>query len=225
MSPIGFQFREVSKRYGAQWALRKVSLQIAAGEFVLLRGPNGSGKSTLLRIAATLTRPSAGEVQYSGAGSNAPRDAKARIGLVAHSTLLYDDLSAAENLRFFGSLFGLRDAGRRAEAALESVGLGGRRDGLVRTFSRGMRQRLSLARALLHGPGLLLLDEPATGLDQEAREWLEHTLTGLHAAGCTVLMSTHTGEPVLAAERSVWLERGQIVRDTAELLDAPGVPR
>ncbi len=225
MSPIGFQFSEVSKRYGAQWALRKVSLQIAAGELVLLRGPNGSGKSTLLRIAATLTRPSTGEVRYSNAGRKDPRDAKARIGLVAHSTLLYDDLSAAENLRFFGSLFGLSDAGRRAEAALESVGLAERRDGLVRTLSRGMRQRLSLARALLHGPGLLLLDEPATGLDQEARNWLEHTLAGLHAAGCTVLMSTHAGEPVPAAARSVWLERGQIVRDTAETPDAPGVPR
>lgn len=225
VKPIGVEFQEVSKRYGSQWALRKISLRIAAGEFVLLRGPNGSGKSTLLRIAAALVRPSAGKMGYSGVAGADAHGVKSRIGLVAHSTLLYDDLSAAENLRFFGSLFGLADAIQRAEAALESVGLADRRDDLVRTFSRGMRQRLSLARALLHGPGLLLLDEPASGLDQQAREWLEQTLAGLHAAGCTVLMSTHASESGAAAARSVWLERGQIVRDTADILDAPGGQR
>jgi len=221
--PLGIEFREVGKRFGAFWALRRVSLRIAAGEFVLLRGPNGSGKSTLLKIAATLARPSTGSVVYPGAEDQDAAIIKARIGLVAHGTLLYDDLSAAENLRFFGGLYGLADLASRVEAALVSVALSDRRDSLVRTFSRGMRQRLSLARAMLHGPGLLLLDEPATGLDQQAREWLDRTLESLHDAGCTVVMSTHASEAASAATRTLWLSSGRIVRDTAAPASAEGV--
>lgn len=212
---VGLDFQNVSKRYGTQWALREISLRIAPGEFVLLRGANGSGKSTLLKIAATLTRPSAGRVSYLGTDASDGLVLKARIGMVAHGTLLYDDLTADENLRFFGSLFGLPSLASRAETALAAVGLSERRDSLVRTFSRGMRQRLSLARAMLHGPGLLLLDEPATGLDQEAREWLARTLESLHHAGCTMVMSTHAEEAAAAATRTVWLAAGCVVRDTA----------
>lgn len=219
---VGVEFRDVGKRYGSLWALRRVSLHVMPGEFVLLRGPNGSGKSTLLRIAATLARPSTGAVSYLGTSSDGETEVKARIGLVAHGTLLYEDLTAAENLRFFGGLFGLSDIASRTEAALISVGLAERRDSLVRTFSRGMRQRLSLARAMLHGPGLLLLDEPATGLDQEAREWLERTLECLHAGGCTVLMSTHAGEAAGAATRTVWLERGSVIGDSAATQSGSG---
>lgn len=222
---IGVEFQDIGKRYGSLWALRRISLRIAPGEFALLRGPNGSGKSTLLRIAATLARPSAGTVRYPGADGAADQAIKARIGLVAHSTMLYDDLTAEENLRFFGGLFGLVDMESRAEAALASVGLADRRDSLVRTFSRGMRQRLSLARAMLHGPGLLLLDEPATGLDQEAREWLDRTLESLHGAGCTVVMSTHAGEDAPAATRTVWLTGGMVVRDSAAGLGGEGALR
>jgi heme ABC exporter ATP-binding subunit CcmA len=215
-SAIGVEFQDLGKRYGSLWALRRVSLRIAPGEFVLLRGPNGSGKSTLLKIAATLTRPSAGAVSYPGAEKTDAQGIRSRVGLVAHGTLLYDDLTAAENLRFFGALFGLGDLASRTATALASVGLSERADSLVRTFSRGMRQRLSLARAMLHGPGLLLLDEPATGLDQEAREWLDRTLESLHAAGCTVVMSTHADEQGNAATRTVWLSGGAVVRDSAD---------
>lgn len=222
---MGVEFADVGKRYGSLWALRGVSLRIAPGEFVLLRGPNGSGKSTLLRVAATLARPSTGAVRYLGVE---PADAVAvrgRIGVVAHSTMLYDDLSAAENLRFFGALFQLADLRSRVDAALAAVELTDRRDGLVRTFSRGMRQRLALARALLHGPGLLLLDEPVTGLDQEAREWLDRTLENLHAAGCTVVMSTHGDQEVSAATRAVWLAGGAVVRDSEAVRGAGGTAR
>lgn len=212
---MGVEFQGIGKRYGAMWALRRISLRIAPGEFVLLRGPNGSGKSTLLRIAATLARPSAGKVAYLGADTADPLKIRGRIGLVAHGTLLYDDLTAAENLRFFGAMYGLADLRSRAETALASVGLTERRDSLVRSFSRGMRQRLSLARAMLHEPGLLLLDEPSTGLDQEAREWLDRTLESLHEAGCTVVMSTHGEAEGSAATRTVWLAGGAVARDSA----------
>lgn len=222
---IGAEFQDIGKRYGSLWALRRILLRIAPGEFTLLRGPNGSGKSTLLRIAATLVRPSAGTVSYPGADGAGEQAIKGRIGLVAHGTMLYDDLTAEENLRFFGGLFGLQDLPSRAEAALASVGLAERRDSLVRTFSRGMRQRLSLARAMLHGPGLLLLDEPTTGLDQEAREWLDRTLESLHGAGCTILMSTHAGEDAPAATRTVWLEGGTVVRDSAATRSDEGISR
>lgn len=213
---IGIEFHAIGRRYGALWALRGVSLRINPGEFVLLRGPNGSGKSTLLKIAAILVRPSAGRVEYPGAGNGSPAAVKARIGMVAHSTLVYDDLSAAENLHFFGSLYGLPDLDSRVSSALQSVGLPERRNSLVRTFSRGMRQRLSLARALLHSPGLLLLDEPMTGLDQQAREWLEGKLAELHATGCTVVMSTHADEAAALSTRTVWLQGGQVAQDSAE---------
>jgi heme exporter protein A len=214
LRPIGVEFAEVGKRYGSLWALRRLSLRIAPGEFVLLRGPNGSGKSTVLRVAATLARPSTGSVRYPGIEDADEVAIRRCLGLVAHSTMLYDDLSAVENLRFFGALFQIADLPSHADAALAAVGLTDRRDSLVRTFSRGMRQRLALARALLHGPGLLLLDEPATGLDQEAREWLDRTLESLHAAGCTVLMTTHGGEEISGATRTVWLAGGAVVRDS-----------
>jgi heme ABC exporter ATP-binding subunit CcmA len=222
---VGLSFQDVGKRYGSLWALRYITLRITPGEFVLLRGPNGSGKSTLLKIAATLARPSAGKVAYPGAENADSQSIQARIGLVAHSTMLYDELTATENLRFFGRLFGLADLASRAESALASVGLIDRRDSLVRTFSRGMRQRLSLARAMLHGPGVLLLDEPSTGLDQEAREWLDRTLESLHGAGCTVVMSTHAGEDAAAATRTVWLAGGAVVRDSAVAQGGEGVGR
>ncbi len=222
---IGVEFQDLGKRYGSLWALRRVSIRIAPGEFVLLRGANGSGKSTLLKVAATLTRPSAGAVSYPGAERTGAQEIRSRIGLVAHGTLLYDDLTAAENLRFFGALFGLGDLAPRTATALASVGLSERANSLVRTFSRGMRQRLSLARAMLHGPGLLLLDEPATGLDKEAREWLDRTLESLHAAGCTVVMSTHADEASNAATRTVWLSGGAVVRDSAAAQSGEGAAR
>ena len=217
ISALGVSFSNAEKRYGPVRALRPVSLEIHRGEFTALLGPNGSGKSTLLRLAAQLIRPTSGAVRFHGpAGEESLDVARRRLGVIAHATMLYDELSAEENLQLFARLYGLRDAQATVAARLAAAGLAGREASLVRTFSRGMRQRLTLARALLHGPGLLLLDEPTTGLDAAGCEWLAQELDRLHRAGCTIVMSTHQGGEVLSlATRTIWLEAGRVVRDTA----------
>jgi ABC-type multidrug transport system ATPase subunit len=208
-SGIAVEFQKVEKRYGMRFALRGISLRIAAGEAVGLVGANGSGKSTLLKIAARLVRPTAGRIEFSSANGHG-------VSLVAHSTLLYDELTAEENLLLFARLYGIGHEKDRAAEALESAGLSGRGTDLVRGFSRGMRQRLTIARALLPGPGLLLLDEPATGLDASGQEWLGETLARLRAQGCTLMMSTHgRSETHTVLTRAVRLEAGLVAADSA----------
>ena len=175
ISPVGIRFENIDKRYGGLYALRRVSLDIAAGECVVLAGRNGSGKTTLLRIAARLVRPTSGAVAFLNSQKIEIKELS-QTGFVSHATMVYDELTAEENLVLFARLLGIKDAPSRAEALLEEVGLADRQDSLVRTFSRGMRQRMAIARALLNEPSILLLDEPATGLDPEGVTWLATTL-------------------------------------------------
>ncbi len=208
---IGVRFEKVDKRYGAVYALRNLTLAIAPGECVALAGRNGSGKTTLLRIASCLTRPTRGSLSFSGVSENQNPSA----GFVAHASMVYDELTAEENLLFFAKLLGVANRRQRVDELLREVGLSERKDSLVRTFSRGMRQRAAIARALLANPMLLLFDEPGTGLDPEATAWLTGHLAKLRDSGCTILMSLH-GESEVArlATRAVRLEAGSVVADT-----------
>jgi heme exporter protein A len=211
---ISLRFENIDKRYGGLYALRRVSLEIAPGECVALAGRNGSGKTTLLRIAAQLVRPSAGKLTFSPAQAEAVPAAKS-AGFVAHATMVYDELTAEENLLLFARLLEIPEPAKRVEKLLRDVGLFERRDSLVRTFSRGMRQRVAIARALLHEPSVLLLDEPSTGLDPQGVNWLAETLLRLHAAGSTIVMSLHGESEISAlATRGIRLDAGAVVADT-----------
>lgn len=180
------------KRFGAKTILRGLDFQVEKGEFVALLGPNGAGKTTFLRVLASLSAPSLGKVQISG--YYLPQQAAAvrrRLGVVLHQPLLYGDLTADENLRFYGRMYALTELDTRINETLELVGLANRHRDLVRTFSRGMQQRLSIARAVLHDPDVILFDEPYTGLDQDASSMLDDVLRRVAAQGRTIVMTSH----------------------------------
>lgn len=206
------------KAYGLLPVLRGIDLEIPRGQFVALLGPNGSGKSTLLRLLSGLSRPNSGVIRIGG--WELPREAyavRAQIGMVSHKPLLYENLTAQENLLFFGKLYNLGedDLNARIALLLEQVGLSKRAHDLVRTFSRGMLQRLSIARALLHEPHVLLFDEPYTGLDQQAAGTLDGLLQDAAGSGLhTILMTTHQLERAARlTERVVMLSRGKVAYD------------
>ena len=212
LAPTGLRFDNIDKRYGGLYALRRVSLEIAPGECVVLAGRNGSGKTTLLRIAAQIVLPTAGKLTFPGA---APNTSNGRPGYVAHATMVYDELSAEENLVLFAKLQNVDNPAARAEDLLREVGLFERRDSLVRNFSRGMRQRIAIARALIHRPSVLLFDEPATGLDPLGITWLANAVREMHRAGGTILMSLHGESEISAlATRAVHIDAGKIIADT-----------
>jgi heme exporter protein A len=204
------------KRFGPKIVLRSLEFQVAAGEFVALLGPNGAGKTTFLRILASLSRPTLGMVQI--AGYQLPHQAAAvrrRLGVVSHLPLLYGDLTAEENLAFYGRMYGIDGLDRRSSEVLELVGLSARRRDLVRTFSRGMQQRLAIGRAVLHDPEVLLLDEPHTGLDQDASAMLDDVLRQVAARGRTVVMTSHDlARAADLANRFDVLSRGVILAST-----------
>jgi heme exporter protein A len=214
--------RGLERRFGAVAVLRRLDFEVSRGECVAIFGPNGAGKSTLLRTLAGLVRADAGTVEV--LGRELPGDAalRRRVGYLGHDAFLYRDLDARENLEYYARLFGVRDSGRVA-ALLAEVGLERVASRRVATYSRGMQQRLGLARALLHEPELLLLDEPLTGLDPEGASVLARMLAQLRAAGVTVLMATHDAARALeSATRTVILDRGRVGWDSrdASLPDA-----
>lgn len=207
------QVHRLVKRFGLKVVLRGVDFEVEAGEFVALLGPNGAGKTTFLRILATLSRATMGEVSIAGYALPAQAAAvRRRLGVVTHLPLLYGDLTAEENLRFYGRLYGLSAVNNRVTEVLKLVGLFERRTDLVRTFSRGMQQRLAIGRAVLHDPEVILFDEPHTGLDQEACAMLDEVLREVAARGRTVVMTSHdlmrVGE---LASRYDILSNGKIV--------------
>jgi heme exporter protein A len=214
--------RGLEKSFGDHWALRGVDLDVAQGECLALIGPNGAGKTTLLRILATLTRPSAGAVSVDGQDLDAgATEIRRRVGFLSHQPLLYEDLTAQENLRFYGRMYDVREPDERIAALLHQVSLEAHAPDLVRAFSRGMKQRLAIARALLHDPPVLLMDEPYTGLDQRAAETLDSVLHGAGATGGatgrTVVLTTHDLERGLRiSQRAALLVDGRIVYETRQ---------
>ncbi|MBI3769605.1 MAG: ABC transporter ATP-binding protein [Deltaproteobacteria bacterium] len=201
----------IGKSFGRVRVLRDLTLRVEAGETVALFGPNGAGKSTLLRLCATLYEPTAGVLTLFGSRQRVAA-IRRRIGLLSHQSFLYPDLSARENLVFYARLYGLARPEHAADAWLERVGLGASATRPVRVFSRGMEQRLALARTLLHGPELLLLDEPWSALDAAAADLLSDLLDGLRAEGRTILVATHDFARACAlAERAVILHGGRVV--------------
>ncbi len=184
------QLTEISRHFGRRRALARISLTAHAGDIVGLLGPNGAGKSTLIGILATLVAPTTGELRFGDTAAFRNDALRQRIGLLAHELHLYPELTARQNLAFFARLYGL-DAREAVPAALERAQLADRADDEVSGFSRGMRQRLALERALLHRPRLVLLDEPFTGLDDDAVGVVTERLRRLAAEGCIVVMATH----------------------------------
>ena len=216
-SPTVLRVEKVEKWFGHSVALEEITLSIYAGEFVALLGRNGAGKSTLLRVMARVVKPSRGTVELCGADLYRTPDAARRsLGFVAHSSYLYRHLTARENLRFFARLYSLEDGEQRIQAALEWVGLASGGERPISGFSRGMQQRLAIARATLHDPTILLLDEPFSGLDLEAAELLAEWMKRSVASGKTIVMATHDLEHGLeGVNRWLFLDKGRVVEELA----------
>jgi heme exporter protein A len=210
--------RKLVKRFGLKTVLRGVDFNVQPGEFVALLGPNGAGKTTFLRILASLSRPSIGQVIV--ANHKLPDEAakvRAKLGVVSHLPLLYPELTAEENLRFYARMYGINDQEARITEVLQMVGLEHRRRDLVGTFSRGMQQRLAIGRAVVHDPQVMLFDEPYTGLDQDASEMLDDVLRSVAAKGRTVVMTSHDlARAEELATRFDILSRGVIVASASQ---------
>ena len=221
-------FQGVVKKYRYQPVLDHLSMTINGGAFCVLVGANGAGKTTLLRIAAGLIRPDQGDCLIGGESIRANPHLRGTIGYVGHQPMFYQDLSAHENLIHYARLYMLTHAEEKAAEAIRSVGLESQGKKPVRTFSRGMQQRLSIARALLHQPGILLLDEPYTGLDQEAAQFLDAQLIDLHRSKRTILLAAHRPQRLIpVASHIAWLSNGKISAHTpvTDLTKTPELER
>ena len=208
------EVQALAKYFGRFSALRELNLHVRGGEFVALFGRNGAGKTTFLRILAGLSRASSGTLRIQGSATSAGQSSRGTIGFLSHNTALYPDLTALENLRFFARLLDMPNDDVDLIPRIERVGLAGREREPVRNYSRGMQQRLAIARAFLHDPAILLLDEPFTGLDQPGTDFLKRYLEEAHAQGRTCLMAIHDaamGHEI--ADRLVIIEKGVVALD------------
>ena len=210
------EVRGLTKRFGGVVAIDAVSFQLPPGSRTALLGANAAGKSTLLSVLSTLAAPSAGEARIGGFDvAEAPIALRRRLGVMMHSPMVYEELSALENLSLFARLYGVREPGERIEQLLRTVGLWLRRDEPAEVLSRGAHQRLAIARAVIHGPDVLLLDEPETGLDEEGLALLDELTLRSEDRAITVLAATHRRERVASwADGTIVLERGRVVEDT-----------
>jgi heme exporter protein A len=214
---FALESEDIRKTFGHFTALGGLTLAVQRGEFVALFGRNGAGKTTFLKVAATLVRATHGRLSIQGVDiREQPEKARRHIGFLSHNTYLYKDLTPVENLRFFGRLYGTPDLDDRIHGLLERVGLQRRKVDPVRSFSRGLHQRLGLARVMLHDPSVILLDEPYTGLDANAVDMLNQILDEAAAAGKTVILTTHDfDQGRRAATRAVIIDRGKVVFDSS----------
>ncbi len=203
---------KVSKVFGSRKALDKVTFDLPHGAFLSVFGPNGAGKTTLLRILATLSKPTSGSVAIDGLGLKDDPDAvRGRVGLISHAPMLYPDLTAEENLLFYAQLYGVENPQKRVLELLEAVGLKHRRMDVVRTFSRGMTQRVSIARALVNDPSVVLLDEPYAGLDPHAVEIFDELLASVRQDRTFVMVSHDLEKGFAMASHVLVLARGRVV--------------
>jgi len=229
ISPPTILGRGIVRRFGFLRALDRAALEARAGEAVLLVGPNGAGKTTLLRILAGLLLANEGEVSICGCSPRANEgNVRRRIGFLSHGLALYSDLTASENLGFFARLYRVENRAERVRAALREVGLESWRDEPARSFSRGMKQRLALARVFLHDPDVLLLDEPFTGLDLDSARALADRLASARARGAALVLSSHHLEVAAPlADRAVLLRKGRVAgeMDLGKLSSSERAPR
>ncbi|MDP2766590.1 MAG: ABC transporter ATP-binding protein [Candidatus Methanoperedens sp.] len=208
----------LSKAFGTNIVLRNINLRIEKGEFLTIFGPNGAGKTTLIKIMSTLVRPTSGKVVIDGIDiKENPIEIRKKIGVISHETYLYHELTATENLRFFGRMYNVPQLEKRIDELIKLVGLSFRKNDRVRTFSRGMKQRLSIARALIHDPPILFLDEPYTGLDQHASATFDRILGGMNAHDKTRVLISHDIERGIAmCDRAIILTNGHIAHEMSE---------
>lgn len=205
---------DLSKRFGGNIAVRDVSLSVKDGEAFALLGPNGAGKTTMIRILSTLLKPSSGKARIMGYDvSSDPEEVKKRIGVVSHNPCLYGKLTPRENLLFYAGLY---DVSLDVDALLDKMGLLAMADEYVENLSRGMKQRLAIAKAIIHNPPVLLLDEPSAGLDVESRKSFHGMMKNLNSQGVTLLLTTHfLEEAALLCSRGAVMNRGSIVAEVS----------
>jgi heme exporter protein A len=221
-APPIVEVTELTREFGPRRAVTGVTFSLAPGECLALFGPNGAGKTTLLRVLAGLLRPTAGSARVSGIQLPGGALARSRVGLISHHTMLYEALSPRENVTFAAQLYGIRDARVRVDDALKRMSMLERADAPVRALSRGMQQRVSIARAMVHQPQLVLADEPYSGLDESGARSLTALLQELRSAGTAIIIVTHNlAEGLSLATHAAVMQRGKFVRyDAADRLDS-----